>query len=142
MADFLISLEEYRRLTKSRPKAKCGWRNIGNQRIFFRSAWEANYARYLEFLKNQNLIKDWLYEPKTFWFNAIKRGVRSYLPDFQVFAHDNSHEWHEVKGYLDARSKTKLNRMRIYYPEEIMKLIDKTWFKANTNLKNFIGEWE
>jgi len=144
MADFLISLEEYRALqkTKSRPKAKFGWRNIGEQRLFFRSAWEANYARYLEFLKNQKLISHWLYEPKTFWFNTIKRGVRSYLPDFQVFSDENTYIWHEVKGYLDAKSKTKLNRMRIYYPQETIKLIDKTWFKENSKLKNFIPEWE
>jgi len=143
--DFLLTIEEYRSLQKkipSRPKAKSGWREIGQQRIFFRSAWEANYARYLQFQKEQKLIKDWLYEPKTFWFNAIKRGVRSYLPDFQVFQEDDTHIWHEVKGYLDDKSKTKLKRMRIYHPQEQIRLIDKTWFSQNKDLKNFIPGWE
>jgi hypothetical protein len=144
-SDFLLSIEEYRATVKrarTRPKAKSGWRDIAGQRLFFRSAWEANYARYLQFQKEQKLIKDWLYEPQTFWFNAIKRGVRSYLPDFQVFLLDDTYIWHEVKGYLDAKSKTKLNRMRIYYPDERIRVIDKTWFKENSNLKNFIQEWE
>jgi len=143
--DFLITLEEYRALQKkckTRPKARSGWREIGTQRLFFRSAWEANYARYLEFQKEQKLIGDWLYEPKTFWFNSIKRGVRSYLPDFQVFENDGSYTWHEVKGYLDSKSKTKLKRMRIYYPDEKIRLIDKSWFTQNNSLKNFIPGWE
>lgn len=143
MTQFLVSLDEYRALQKrKRYNTKTGWREIGAQRLFFRSAWEANYCRYLEFLRQQDQITGWLYEPKTFWFNAIKRGVRSYLPDFQVFLPDGTHIWHEVKGYLDAKSKTKLKRMGIYYPEEKIRLIDKTWFKENSNLKNFIPNWE
>src|SRR5690606_8292944 len=53
--------------------------DLGN--IFFRSSWEANYARYLNFLKSQGHIYKWEFEPDTFWFESIRRGVRSYLPD-------------------------------------------------------------
>src|SRR3972149_9721027 len=32
--------------------------------MFFRSAWEANVARYLNFLKTHGSVKGWEYEPK------------------------------------------------------------------------------
>jgi len=35
---------------------KSGKYKIGNQLIFFRSKWEANYALYLEYLKNNGMI--------------------------------------------------------------------------------------
>src|SRR5215471_1288173 len=52
---------------------------------YFRSSWEANYARYLNFLKSRGEIHDWQYESNTFWFHKIKRGTRSYTPDFKVW---------------------------------------------------------
>jgi len=62
----------------------CGWRVIGGIRKYYRSKWEANYARYLEWLKSKGEIQGWLHEPETFWFDGIKRGCLSYLPDFRV----------------------------------------------------------
>ena len=67
----------------------------------------------------------WKYESKTFWFEAIRRGVRSYKPDFEVELNNGDIEYHEVKGWMDAKSKTKLKRMKKYYPEITMVLIDK-----------------
>ena len=61
-----------------------GWREIGGKRKYFRSKWESNYARYLQFLKEHKQIEDWHHECETFWFEGIKRGVCSYLPDFKV----------------------------------------------------------
>lgn len=101
-----------------------GTYNINGKDIFFRSKWEANYALYLDFLIKQKHIISWAYEPQIFYFESIKRGCRSYTPDFKVII-QNGYEWHEVKGYMDDKSKTKLNRMRIYYPNEIVKLITK-----------------
>lgn len=99
--------------------------DINGKVIYFRSLWEPNYALYLDFLIKQKQILKWEYEPDTFWFDQIKRGVRSYKPDFKVTNIDGSIEYHEVKGYMDAKSKTKLKRMRIYYPDVKMVLIDK-----------------
>ena len=62
---------------RSRGTWKAGWREIAGRRIYFRSRWEANYARYLQWLKDRGEIVDWEYEPETFWFEKIKRGVRS-----------------------------------------------------------------
>ena len=57
------------------------WREIDGRRIFFRSRWEYRYALYLQLLKSRGEIKDWQHEPKTFWFEGIKRGTNNYKPD-------------------------------------------------------------
>ena len=94
-----------------------GWWTDGERRIYMRSSWEKKYADRLNILKMAGEIKDWEYEPDTFWFEAIKRGVRSYKPDFKVIYKDGSVQYHEVKGFLDAKSQTKLKRMAKYYPD-------------------------
>ena len=107
---------------KTASKAK--WIEVGDKKIFARSRWEANYARYLEHLKQSKEIADWRHEGSTFWFEKIKRGVRSYLPDFDVFRNDGSVEHHEVKGFMDNKSFTKIKRMRIYHPDVNLVLVD------------------
>ena len=92
--------------------------------VFFRSKWEANYALYLDFLTKQGQIKGWDYEKDVFIFEQITIGNRSYIPDFKVYLKDGSFEYHEVKGYMDAKSKTKLRRMARFYPEVKVILID------------------
>ncbi len=122
---------------------KSSWREIGGKRCFFRSAWEANYARYLEFLKVHQNITDWEHEPFTFWFEGIKRGCVSYLPDFRVTNLSGSHEFHEVKGWMDDRSATKIKRMAKYFPDVKLVVIDATWFKRNRpKLRGLIPDWE
>jgi hypothetical protein len=120
---------------------KCGWRVIGGENIFFRSRWEANYARYLEYLKERGEILEWKHEPKLFLFkDAVK--ATSYLPDFLVITNDG-HSYHEVKGWMDDRSIEKLRLMSEFYPEETIVLIDAKWFKKNeTALKCHIDGWE
>lgn len=103
---------------------------------FFRSSWEANYARFLTYCK-----LEWEYEPTTFWFHKIKRGVRCFTPDFLV---PSLNEYHEVKGWMDAKSRTKLKRMAKYYPKVKLIVIDKAWF-ADANKKGLcrlIPHWE
>lgn len=122
---------------------KSGWRDIGGVRKYYRSRWEANYARYLVLLKQNNEIASWLHEPTTFWFEAIKRGTRSYLPDFLVTSHDGSEVYHEVKGWMDDASKTKLKRMRIYYPKIVIKLIEKSeYMEIGKQYASQIPDWE
>jgi hypothetical protein len=122
---------------------KQSWRTIGGKRKYFRSKWEANFARYLEFLKKYGHIKDWDHEPQTFWFLQIKRGTRSYLPDFKVTENDGSHNWIEVKGYFDQKSNTKIKRFRKYYPQEKFRLVNSEWFKKhNKKMKCLIKDWE
>lgn len=122
---------------------KASWRNIGGIDKFYRSRWEANYARYLQWLKFHNQIKDWKHEPKTFWFEGIKRGCASYLPDFWVLENDDSESYHEVKGWMDDRSKTKIKRMGIYHPSVKLIVIEKNGYKSiEKSMKGLILDWE
>lgn len=89
--------------------------DLGGQ--YFRSGWEANYARYLNFLVKYNKIKSWRYEPERFWFDGIRSGTTSYLPDFEVVNLDGSVEYHEVKGYQHQKGQTALKRMKKYHPQ-------------------------
>lgn len=120
-----------------------GWRNVGGRRIYFRSGWEVNFAWWAQFLKEKKVIKDWEYEPKKFWFESIKSGVRSYLPDFKIIRNDGTHYWVEVKGYMDSRSQTKIKRFRKYYPEELLEIKDASWFREQRRRCPFLVErWE
>ncbi len=122
---------------------KQSWREIGSQRIYARSRWEANYARYLQFLLDSGEIAKWEHEPETFWFAGIKRGCMSYLPDFRVTNKDGGIEYHEVKGWMDPRSVTKIKRMAKYHPGVKLRIIDKDWFRQNgKKLAMVIHGWE
>ena len=122
---------------------KKGWRTIGGQRRYFKSAWESNIARYLEFLKQHGEIKKWTYEKDEFWFEGIRRGVCSYRPDFKVTWENGSIEYWEVKGWLDPRSATKLKRMKKYHPSVRIRLIDKDAYKSiEKSVSYLIRGWE
>mgnify|MGYP000188587665 CR=1 FL=1 len=127
----------------SRGSWKAGWREIGGKNTFYRSRWEANYARYLEWLKSRGEIKDWAHEPETFWFESIKRGVRSYKPDFRIWENDGSAPLHEVKGWMDARSKTAIKRLRKYYPQETLVVIkEREYMAIARKVHKLIPCWE
>lgn len=111
-------------------KSKQGWREIAGRKIYFRSEWEVRYAKYLQFLKERGQIKEWEYEPQTFWFDEIRRGTRSYLPDFKITKPEGTHYWIEIKGYLDRKSKTKIKRFRKYYPYEELLVVSEEWFNG------------
>lgn len=124
-------------------KSTAAWRKISGKEYYFRSIWESNYGRYLDLLKRAGHIKSWEHEPDTFWFEEIKRGVRSYLPDFKVITDNDIVIYHEVKGFYDAKSLTKIKRFRKYYPDFRLLIIDKNWFNANSkNLRAVIPDWE
>lgn len=117
-------------------RAKGGKRKDLND-TYFRSAWEANIARYYNFIG----VK-WEFEPKTFIFNNVTRGSVSYTPDFYLPEED---KWIEVKGWMDGKSKTKLKRFKNQYPEEYKKLIlitEKEYKEIKKKISPFIKEWE
>ena len=143
--DFILSIRKARvgRPNKSRGSWKAGWREVGGDSIFFRSRWEANYARYLEWLRSIGQIVSWEHEPYTFWFDGIKRGCVSYLPDFRVKNENGLVEWHEVKGWMDDRSKTVLKRMAKYHPgEKIVLVQEKQYKEIRDKVSRMIAGWE
>lgn len=122
---------------------RAGWREIGGVKKYYRSRWEANYARFLEWQKVNNKILDWKHEPKTFWFEGIKRGCLSYLPDFWVLDAENNESYHEVKGWMDDRSKTKIKRMSKYHPNIKLIVIDTKLYKSlEKSMSCLISGWE
>jgi len=118
--------------------SKSGWAEIGGKRNYFRSSWEITVAAYYEFLKRHKLIQEWEYEPTVFWFNEIKRGVRSYKPDFLITRNDGTTYYVEVKGWMDNKSKTKLKRMAKYYPNVVVEVIDGAKYKEINKMSSLI----
>ena len=68
----------------------------------------------------------------------LRNGTKGYTPDF--FTQKDS-SWVELKGYLDAKSMTKIKRFKRYYESEFNKL---TFIisKYSTDGKNFAAELE
>lgn len=132
-------------MNKSNPysKIKAG-RSADLGDTYFRSAWERNFARYLNLLQANGDIHHWDYEPDTFWFEAIKRGVRSYKPDFKVWDSKGAEPYYyEVKGWMDAKSKTKLKRMAKYHPEiKVILFGKKEYNDLQKKLSKVIRGWE
>ena len=120
-----------------------GWIDFGNgKRYYMLSTWERNVARYFEFLKNQKNIKEWEYEPQRFFFEKISFGHRTYLPDFRITNNDSYQYYIEVKGWMDAASKTKLRRMKKYFPNIEIQIIDKDRYYAISKISPIIKSWE
>lgn len=138
--DFSMHPERYPQIGSKR--GNTGKRpDLGNQ--FFRSSWEANYARYLNWLIGIGEIQSWAYETETYEFVGIKRGTRFYTPDFIIINKLGDTERHELKGYMDQRSRTKLARMAKYYPDIKITLIDKKQYYALAKqVSKCIPNWE
>lgn len=111
--------------------------------IYVRSTWEANYARYLKWLEEKGEISGWRYEPETFWFESIKRGTRSYTPDFRVDLLSGAVEYHEVKGWNHPKGATALRRMAKYHPKIKIVLIDTKRYRAlERSVGKLVPLWE
>jgi hypothetical protein len=121
-------------------RVKKGKITIADKTFFARSRWEANVAAYLQYLKDNELISDWHHEAEEYRFEQIKRGVMSYLPDFKVTRTNGTFYLIEVKGYMDDKSKTKLNRMKKYFPEVLIDLIEAKRYKELQN-QSYLFKW-
>jgi hypothetical protein len=122
-------------------RVKKGKITIDDKTFFARSRWEANVAAYLQYLKESELITDWEHEAEEYRFEAIKRGVMSYLPDFKVTRLNGSFYLIEVKGYMDDKSKTKLNRMKKYFPDIFIDLIEAKRYKQLEENSSLFKWW-
>lgn len=118
------------------------WREVGGQRHYFRSLAESRFACFLQFQKDHELIRDWSFECKTFWFEPIQRGTVSYLPDFEVTHLDGEVTYIEVKGFMDPKSRTKLKRMSRFFPDVKVRVIDANWFRSEgKKLSGLVPGW-
>lgn len=112
--------------------------------MYFRSKWEANYARYLNWQKDRGEIAHWEYEPVTFDFRQwYLKGAIHYTPDFRLTYPDGRQEFVEVKGLMDGKSKTQLKRLAKHYPEASLRLVTKAEYLAiEQGLGKVIAHWE
>lgn len=143
LSDALVARAGTQPAAKSYHRGAAGVRpDIGP--MYFRSRWEANYARYLNLLKSLGAIVDWDYEQETFWFEAIKRGVRSYKPDFRVWYKGEQEPVRvEVKGWLKDSDRTKWSRMRKYYPHIRLEIVGQKEYTAlSRRWASSIPNWE
>ena len=92
----------------------------------------------------QKIIHKWEFEPDTYWFHEIKRGTRTYLPDFKIWENEHSEPYYmEVKGWMDAKSKTKLKRMAKYYPNVKIVLVHvKEYNELKKKMSKILKGWE
>ena len=97
--------------------------------MYVRSRAEGNFARYLKYLLEHRTITAWSYEEDEFQF-PVKRGTRFYTPDFKITSSDGSIEYYEVKGYMDAKSKTQRKRMALYYPDKKVTVVGEEFFQG------------
>lgn len=112
------------------------------ENIYFRSGWEANYARWLNRRVELGEIRAWDYEPKRFYF-PIKRGNKCYTPDFRIWLHDGSIEWHEIKGWMDNDSRIKLERFARHFPNETLVLVDSDVYRSlEKEVSGSLPNWE
>ena len=95
---------------------------------YFRSKWEANYALYLQWLKDTNKIFEWEYEPQPYYEFPIKHGSTRYLPDFRITNNDGTFYLVELKGF--KQGMVKLKRMAKYFPKVKIELVDAKEYRA------------
>ena len=139
LSDRTVKLIKSGKLRSGYSRGKMGTRkDLG---IYVRSSWEANFARYLNWMKERGEIKDWKYEADTFDF-PIKRGVRSYMPDFKVWENDDKIIYYEIKGWMTQRGATAIKRFRKYYPDKKLILIEKKEYNDLSKWKRLFPNWE
>lgn len=102
--------------------------DLGNK--YFRSNWEANYARIL----NEQKI-EWFYESQTF---DLSNGT-TYTPDFKI----GENKFVELKGWYDNDSKQKIQLFLEEYPQYELDLIgEKEYYSLRNLFKHKIPNWE
>lgn len=98
---------------------------------YFRSRWEANFARVLNVQGKQ-----WEYEPKTFQLSEMM----SYTPDFYL---PEERTWIEIKGQMNDRSREQIELFRQRYPEENLVVVDGVHYgRLRLEWKHQIENWE
>ena len=97
----------------------------------------------MQYLKDNQKIKEWYYESEIFYFKESKNNCYAYKPDFKIINNDNSFYFVEIKGWMDSASKKKIENMKIFYPEIKLVVVDLeeyNKFKKEWHFK--LKEWE
>ncbi len=101
----------------------------------FKSSWEANIARLLNFKK-----LDWEYEKAS---ESYSTEIGYYIPDFKVIDKEGKTYIIEVKGYWDDRSVKKVWSAITQSKDEKIIIIDSDYYSIlNNEYSNTIPNWE
>jgi len=96
---------------------------------YFRSRWEANFARVLNLWN----VK-WEYEPEQIALSCQK----TYIPDFVCEG-----VYYEVKGWMKPIDKLKIDTFMKDHPEKTLVVIDEfVYRRLMHDFKRIIPEWE
>lgn len=130
-----------KRIFHAKAGAKGGKRaDLNNQ--YFRSAWESNFARILNVMKDRGEVYSWKFENREFSF-PVKRGTRFYKPDFEVIYEEGGvAKYVEVKGLMMAKDVTTLTRMARYYPEVEILILGKKEYQEFESEFGHLEHWE
>ncbi len=99
---------------------------VGGKVCKCRSKGEYNTAVYLEFLKEQGEVVEWVHECRDedhpmccqFYFKGVKQNPIGWLIDFAVQMPDDEIVYWEYKGRLTGKDVSKFQRMGKFYPEK------------------------
>jgi hypothetical protein len=97
--------------------------------VYFRSNWEANFAR-IQVLEN----REWVYEPECFEISQ----TGSYLPDFLV-----NGVYYEIKGWVTEETMKKFELFKKAFPDKNIVFIGpKEYNELKKMYKSRIQCWE
>jgi hypothetical protein len=99
---------------------------VNGKSVYLKSQVEVRFLTIGQRLQQTGAVLEVEYEPKTFWFDDIRRGTCSYTPDFRFLWADNEEEvYYETKSTNGLRQKdvTKYRRMAKRYPEVKLVLV-------------------
>lgn len=100
---------------------------------YFRSRWEANYARYLN-----SIGCTWLYEPSVFRLTLADGSERNYRPDFLV---DGSH-FVELKGFDPEGAALTLAAAATQLPKPLTVILKPEYSALERRVGSTINGWE
>jgi hypothetical protein len=117
--------------------------------LSFRSRWEANIARLLNWQVETKAIKSWSYEPRLFKFpdkqfkNRNSQRRPGFIIDFGVETLAGETVYYEVKGLWTGDADRKKSRMNEFYPDIIVIWIDeKEYHRVEEAYGDIVPGWE
>ena len=134
----IFSRKSIEKMIKNRKEEKHPYRGKAGKRKdlnneYFRSTWEANYARILKYLGI-----GYEYEPEIIWLKREDGSEISYRPDFKI-----GNLYIEVKGFWYDDAKEKIKILKEQYPNLKLVIIDiKQYNRLMKVYKSKIKEWE
>lgn len=136
--DKIYSRESIEKMIKNRKDEKHPFRGKAGKREdldnqYFRSTWEANYARILKYLN-----VEYQFEPEIIWLKKLDGSEISYRPDFKV-----GDLYIEIKGYWHEDAIEKMKMLKEQYPDIKLVIIELDKYnQLKKTYKSKVKVWE